>query len=109
MTNHHAHPASHATTLPIYHPKPVVRPANNGTIPGRSSGNGLPAQFVSQNTAAVFARNNHSKPVVHPYTPVDNGVIPGRSSIAGLPPHFVNHNAHPVELAGQIGHLGVQL
>ena len=55
MTNHHAHPASHATTLPIYHPKPVVRPANNGTIPGRSGGGGLPAQFVSQNTAGVFA------------------------------------------------------
>ena len=104
MTNHHA---LHATTLPIYHPKPVVRPADNGFIPGRSSVAGLPAQFVSHNAAA--ARNNHPKPVVHPHIPADNGFIPGRSSVAGLPPHFVSHNAHPVQLAGQLGHLGVEL
>jgi hypothetical protein len=94
MTNHQIHPTAHGTTLPIYHPKPVVHPrtpANNGIIPGRSGAAGLPGQFVSQ------------KPVGHPHISVDNGFIPGRSSIAGLPPH------HPVQLAGHIGHLGVQL
>lgn len=66
---HHPHHAGHETTLPIYHPRPVV----------------------------------------HPYIPPNSGFIPGRSNVAGLPPRFVRPGRHPLQLAGQIGQLGVQL
>jgi hypothetical protein len=45
----------------------------------------------------------------HAHPSADNGFIPGRSSVVGLPGPHVHKTAHPVQLAGQVGHLGVQL
>ena len=51
--------------------------------------------------------NHHPRPVVHPYIPAETA-IPGRSSIVPFPPHG-RKDVDAVLLAGQVGHLGVQL